>query len=126
MNSQSSIKAQRLILQQFNGVARYFAGYLKGRACTHKYQHTFVCGAVAVVEYTQFRRAALVKHRWLRHCCCQCEREADECDRELEKWMESVEETEQRHFKFRREASLTLDLSATETLIFQPDQTGGA
>jgi hypothetical protein len=125
-SSDNSVKGQWLVAERFKGVSSYFSSYLKGGSCTHKYRHTFVCGGVAVVQYTQFRRAALFKYRWLQPCCCQTENELRKCDHELENWIESVEETEHRHFKFRRETALTLDLSDTETMILQPNERGAA
>src|SRR5262245_640984 len=80
----------------------YFIRVMRSPSSTHRYEHTFACGGKAFIEYTQFRRAALVTLGWPRSCGCQIEADKARCDQELIKWMECVDSREEKHFKFRR------------------------
>lgn len=106
----------------FEILVRYFDRFMQAPTRTHLYEHNFSCGCKAYVEYTQFRRAALVKLGW--SCACHCGRkEADQkCKQELEAWVSEVEGRERRHFQFRREGSLMLDLGESNILIFRPGE----
>jgi hypothetical protein len=109
------------VVAGLKNLVRYFAPYLQGPSCTHRYVHMLACGGEAFVEYTQCKKAALVALGWLRPCRCESESAEKQCDRELNQWVEHVESCEQQHFQFRRKGSFTLDLGETGMLIFHPE-----
>jgi hypothetical protein len=100
----------------------HFKNLIRGRPRTYRYGHTFACGGEAVVQFKQFRKAALMTVRWRRPCGCLNEEQQRRCKRELGGWLEKAEahEVAADHFRFRHEGSLTFDLGQAGTIIWQP------